>query len=113
MNGIGVLKRAENPSKTKNALDDLRLNGMQKMLRWFLNVFQKIVAEHLQKLPRLHTSRRRRLRETIHRKRPHFWQSEDWYLLYETHQHIDPNCLKSPFPKPALTCYHIPPVHQA
>ncbi|GFU01641.1 hypothetical protein TNCV_1521821 [Trichonephila clavipes] len=30
-NGIGGLKRIENPSKTMNTLDDLQLHGMQKM----------------------------------------------------------------------------------
>ncbi|GFY13800.1 hypothetical protein TNCV_985721 [Trichonephila clavipes] len=48
MNGIGVLKRAENPSKTINALD-YRLYKKRKMLRWCLNAFEKIVVKHLHK----------------------------------------------------------------
>ncbi|GFW06734.1 mariner Mos1 transposase [Trichonephila clavipes] len=32
---------------------------------------------------KLHTSQRRRLRESIRRKRPQFWQSDDWYLLLD------------------------------
>ncbi|GFX16831.1 hypothetical protein TNCV_2518091 [Trichonephila clavipes] len=80
-NGIGVLKRAQNPSKTMIALDDLLLYGTRKMLRWCLNVFEKIVTKHLHKSLRLHTSRSRRLRESIHCKWPQFCQSDDWYLL--------------------------------
>ncbi|GFU85689.1 hypothetical protein TNCV_5126981 [Trichonephila clavipes] len=51
------------------------------MLRWCLNVFEKIVDKHLKNLLRLQTSRRRHLRESIRRKRPQFWQSDDWYHL--------------------------------
>ncbi|GFU31900.1 hypothetical protein TNCV_1111551 [Trichonephila clavipes] len=46
----------------------------RKMLRWFLNVFEKIVAKHLHKSLKLHTSRRHHLREPIRRKLPQFWQ---------------------------------------
>ncbi|GFV38972.1 hypothetical protein TNCV_965381 [Trichonephila clavipes] len=81
MNSIGVLKKAEIPSKTMNALDEFRLHGTRKMLHWSLNVFEKIVAGHLHKSPRLHTSRRRSLRKSIRRKRSQFWQSDGWYLL--------------------------------
>ncbi|GFT25121.1 hypothetical protein TNCV_180191 [Trichonephila clavipes] len=45
--------------------------------------FEKIVAKHLNKSLRLHPYRRRRLREYIRRKRPQFWQSDDWYLLHD------------------------------
>ncbi|GFV45050.1 hypothetical protein TNCV_907971 [Trichonephila clavipes] len=83
MNSIGVLKRAENQSKTMNALDDLRLHGMRKMLRCCLNVFEKIVTKHLHKSLKLHTSRRCRLRESIRRKWPQFWQKDDWYRLHD------------------------------
>ncbi|GFW48286.1 hypothetical protein TNCV_1108491 [Trichonephila clavipes] len=64
----GVLKRDDNPSKTIKTLDD-RLHETRKMLRWCLNVFEKIVAKNLNKSLRLHTFRRRRLRESISRKR--------------------------------------------
>ncbi|GFX00402.1 DUF4817 domain-containing protein [Trichonephila clavipes] len=40
-----------------------------------------IVFKHLYKSLRRRTSRRRRLRESIRRKRPQFWQSDDWHLL--------------------------------
>ncbi|GFW08589.1 hypothetical protein TNCV_2776101 [Trichonephila clavipes] len=53
------------------------------MLRFCLNVFEKIVAKHLHKLLKLHTSRRRRLKESIRRKQPQFWQNDDWYLLHD------------------------------
>ncbi|GFT85010.1 putative mariner transposase [Trichonephila clavipes] len=82
-NGIGVLKKSENPLNTMNALDDLQLHGTRKMLCWCLNVFEKIAAKHLKKLLRLHTSRRRRLRESIYHKWPQFWQSDDWYFLHD------------------------------
>ncbi|GFT55265.1 hypothetical protein TNCV_4611381 [Trichonephila clavipes] len=72
-NGIGVLKRAENPSKTMNTMEVLQLHGTRNMLRWCLNVFENIVARHLNKSLRLHTSRRHRLRESISRKWPQFW----------------------------------------
>ncbi|GFT25034.1 hypothetical protein TNCV_179491 [Trichonephila clavipes] len=83
MNVIGVLKMAENPSKTMNALDDFRLHETRKMLRWCLNVLEKIVAKHLNKSLRLHPYRTRRLRESIRHKWPRFWQSADWFLLHE------------------------------
>ncbi|GFT98517.1 mariner Mos1 transposase [Trichonephila clavipes] len=51
------------------------------MLRLRLNVFEKIATWN--KLLRLHTSRRRRLRQSIRHKRPQFWQSDDWYLLHD------------------------------
>ncbi|GFX02588.1 hypothetical protein TNCV_728421 [Trichonephila clavipes] len=70
-NGIGVLKRADNPLDAMNTLDD-RLHGTQKMLCWYLNVFEKIVVKHLHKSLKIHTSRRRRLRQSICRKRPQF-----------------------------------------
>ncbi|GFX03571.1 hypothetical protein TNCV_4751561 [Trichonephila clavipes] len=63
-NGISVLKRADNPSKTMNTLGD-RLHGTRKMLRWCLKVFEKIVAKHLKNSLRLHTSGIRRLREFV------------------------------------------------
>ncbi|GFU66657.1 hypothetical protein TNCV_3111411 [Trichonephila clavipes] len=53
--GIGVLNRADNPSKTMNMLDD-RLHGTREMLCWCLNVFEKIVVKHLHKLQKIHTS---------------------------------------------------------
>ncbi|GFW50176.1 hypothetical protein TNCV_4695941 [Trichonephila clavipes] len=46
-----------------------------------LSVFEKIVVKHLSSSLRLHTSRRRRLRESIRRKRHRFRQSDKWYLL--------------------------------
>ncbi|GFY30768.1 hypothetical protein TNCV_3119281 [Trichonephila clavipes] len=46
-------------------------------------VRSKIVAKHLNKSLRLLTSRRRRLRESIRRKRSQFWQSDNWYLLHD------------------------------
>ncbi|GFV37337.1 mariner Mos1 transposase [Trichonephila clavipes] len=68
-----------------NTLDD-RLHGTLKMLRWCLNVFEKIVVKHLHKSLKIYTSRRRRLRESIRRKRHQFWQSDDWYLLHDSAQ---------------------------
>ncbi|GFW72078.1 hypothetical protein TNCV_4789661 [Trichonephila clavipes] len=59
--GIGVLKRAENLLNTRNALDELRLHGTRKKLRWGLNVFKKIVAKHLNEPLKHHTSRRLRV----------------------------------------------------
>ncbi|GFW88638.1 hypothetical protein TNCV_829071 [Trichonephila clavipes] len=53
------------------------------MLHWCLNVFEKIVIKHLHKSLKIHTSRRRRLKESICRKRPQFWQGDDWYLIYD------------------------------
>ncbi|GFV90358.1 hypothetical protein TNCV_4380731 [Trichonephila clavipes] len=38
MNGIDVLKMGKNPLSTMNALDELRLHGMLKMLCWCLKV---------------------------------------------------------------------------
>ncbi|GFU62777.1 hypothetical protein TNCV_2388161 [Trichonephila clavipes] len=76
-NDLGVLKWAKNPLIIMNALDDLRLNGTWKTLRWCLNVFEKIVAKHLNISLRLHISRRRRLMESIRRKRPQFWQRDE------------------------------------
>ncbi|GFY12505.1 hypothetical protein TNCV_1799271 [Trichonephila clavipes] len=76
-NSFGVLKTADNPLNTINALDDLWLHGRWKVLRWFLNMFEKIVAKHLNKSPKLHTARRRHLREFIRCKRPQFLQSDD------------------------------------
>ncbi|GFX78511.1 uncharacterized protein TNCV_29511 [Trichonephila clavipes] len=70
-------------------LDD-QLHGERKMLRWCLNVFEKIVVKHLHKSLKMHTSRRRRLRESICRKRPLFWQSDDWYLLHDNAQAHSP-----------------------
>ncbi|GFW49882.1 hypothetical protein TNCV_1885451 [Trichonephila clavipes] len=61
----------------------LQLHETLKMLRWCLDVFEKIVAKHLNKSLRLHTSRRRHLRESIRRKRLQFWRSDDWYLLQD------------------------------
>ncbi|GFX59961.1 hypothetical protein TNCV_4984721 [Trichonephila clavipes] len=57
--GIGILKRADNPSKTMNTFDD-RLHRTQKMLRLCLKVFEKTVAKHLYKSLKINTSRRRR-----------------------------------------------------
>ncbi|GFV03607.1 hypothetical protein TNCV_5005281 [Trichonephila clavipes] len=73
----------ENSSKTMNALDYLQLHGTHKMLRWCLKVFEKIIAKHLHKSLRLHTSRRCHLRESIRRKWPQFGQKGDWYLLHD------------------------------
>ncbi|GFV87140.1 hypothetical protein TNCV_5113581 [Trichonephila clavipes] len=64
-----------------NALDDLRLHASRKMLRWCLNVLEKIVSNDLHKSLRLRTSRKRRLRESNCRKWPQFGQSDDRYLL--------------------------------
>ncbi|GFU22467.1 hypothetical protein TNCV_1934711 [Trichonephila clavipes] len=44
-NSIRVLKRAGNPSNTMNALGDLQLHQTRRMLGWFLNVFEKLVAK--------------------------------------------------------------------
>ncbi|GFT70043.1 hypothetical protein TNCV_4689981 [Trichonephila clavipes] len=81
MNGIDVLKRTEEPSNTMNVLEDLRRHRTCKMLR--SNVFEKIVTKTLNTFLRLHTSQRRRLRESIRRKRPQFWLSDDWYILHD------------------------------
>ncbi|GFU73844.1 histone-lysine n-methyltransferase setmar-like protein [Trichonephila clavipes] len=64
-----------------NPLDD-RLHGTRKMLRWCLNMFEKIVVKYLHKSLKIHTSRRCRLRESIRRKRPQFWQSDDWNFVH-------------------------------
>ncbi|GFX06414.1 hypothetical protein TNCV_2939421 [Trichonephila clavipes] len=42
--GNEAFKRAEIQLQPMSALDDLRLHGMRKMLRWCLNVFKKIVS---------------------------------------------------------------------
>ncbi|GFX38157.1 hypothetical protein TNCV_3837561 [Trichonephila clavipes] len=55
-NGIAMLKSADNPSNAMNKSND-RLHGMRKMLRWCLNVFEKIVVKHLHKSLKIHTSR--------------------------------------------------------
>ncbi|GFW63507.1 hypothetical protein TNCV_401731 [Trichonephila clavipes] len=81
--GIGVLKRAENPSNSMSTLDDLRLYRTQEMLRWCVCVFKKIVVEHLNKSLKLHTLQRFRLKRSNRRKRPQFWQCDDWYLLHD------------------------------
>ncbi|GFT06154.1 hypothetical protein TNCV_1595621 [Trichonephila clavipes] len=39
-NGIGVLKKAENPSNTKNALDDLHLNLNAENIKLILEYVQ-------------------------------------------------------------------------
>ncbi|GFV63662.1 hypothetical protein TNCV_626571 [Trichonephila clavipes] len=39
-------------------------------VRWCLNVFENIIIKHLNKSMRLHNYQIRRLRESIHRKRP-------------------------------------------
>ncbi|GFU82104.1 hypothetical protein TNCV_1326481 [Trichonephila clavipes] len=75
-NNINVLKMADNTSKAMDTLDD-RLQGKQKMLRWCLNMFGKIIVKHLHKSLKIHTFPRRRLRESIHRKQSQFWQSDD------------------------------------
>ncbi|GFU90257.1 retrovirus-related Pol polyprotein from transposon 412 [Trichonephila clavipes] len=51
------------------------------MLLWCLNVFEKIVVRHLHISLKTHISRRRRLREFIRHKRPHFGQSDNSYVL--------------------------------
>ncbi|GFW32062.1 hypothetical protein TNCV_2600881 [Trichonephila clavipes] len=62
---------------------------------WCLNEFEKIIVKHLHKSLKIyediHTTRRRRLRASLYRKRPRFWQSDDLYLCMTTHQHIDSN----------------------
>ncbi|GFX20468.1 hypothetical protein TNCV_3488251 [Trichonephila clavipes] len=78
MDGLGVLKRAENPSKTMNALDELRVYKTRKMLHCCLNEFEKIIVKHLHRSLKIHISQRRRLRESIRR-----WQRDDWYLLHD------------------------------
>ncbi|GFV58737.1 hypothetical protein TNCV_3730751 [Trichonephila clavipes] len=47
-----------------------------------VSVFEKIVVKHLDKSLKIHTSRRRRWREFIRRKRPQLRQSDDWYPLH-------------------------------
>ncbi|GFY24364.1 hypothetical protein TNCV_1014131 [Trichonephila clavipes] len=69
-----------------NTLDD-RLHGTSKMLCWCLNVFENNFVKRLHKSLKIHSSRIRHFRESI--RRPHFWQSDNWYLLYDnalTHQ---------------------------
>ncbi|GFW63459.1 hypothetical protein TNCV_401251 [Trichonephila clavipes] len=85
VNSTEVLKRGDNPSNTMSTFGD-RLHGMNKMLWWCLNVFEKIVVKHFQKSWKVHTARRRRLRESIRRKRPQFWQSDDLYILHDNVQ---------------------------
>ncbi|GFT26082.1 mariner Mos1 transposase [Trichonephila clavipes] len=53
------------------------------MLRWCLNELKKIVVKHLHKLLKIHTSRRRHLREPIRCKWLQFWQSDECYLLHD------------------------------
>ncbi|GFW16168.1 hypothetical protein TNCV_4263331 [Trichonephila clavipes] len=65
--GIEVLKRAYNP--LMNTLDD-RFHGTRKMVSECVRK-----DRHLHKT--LNTFRRRRLRESIRRKRPQFLQSYD------------------------------------
>ncbi|GFU29917.1 hypothetical protein TNCV_1686941 [Trichonephila clavipes] len=88
--GIGVLKRADNPSKKMCTLDD-QLHGKWKMLRWCLNVFEKIVSKHFHKSLTIITFRRRRLRKSICCKRSQFWPTAGWYFCMTANQHIDPN----------------------
>ncbi|GFT20109.1 hypothetical protein TNCV_4994721 [Trichonephila clavipes] len=82
------------------------------MLRWCLNVFEKIVAKHLHKSLRLHTSRGRCLMESIRCKWPHVWQSDDWYLLQNNASAHRSQLAKSSLPKPVLTYFHIHYIHQ-
>ncbi|GFV45561.1 hypothetical protein TNCV_4855831 [Trichonephila clavipes] len=88
---------------------DFRLHGTQKMLRWCLNVFEKIVDKHLHKLLRLHTSRSRRLRESIRRKRPNFWQSGDWYRLQYNPLAHRSQLVKELLPKTHTNVLPLPP----
>ncbi|GFT52534.1 transposable element Tcb2 transposase [Trichonephila clavipes] len=70
-NCICVLTKADNPLKTMDILDELRLHGTQKMLRWYLNVFENIVTQDLNKSLRLHTFQRQHF-SSIHtsKRRP-------------------------------------------
>ncbi|GFT13628.1 transposable element Tcb2 transposase [Trichonephila clavipes] len=74
-NSIGILKRAENPSNTMNALDNPRLHRAWKMLRWCLNVFEKIVAKHEQISEATHFSKTRF--GGIHSSRIFIWKDHD------------------------------------
>ncbi|GFT97735.1 hypothetical protein TNCV_4229241 [Trichonephila clavipes] len=89
-----------------------RLHETRKMLRRCLNVFKKIVDKNLHKSLKIHTSRTHRVRESIRRKRPQYWHSDDWYLLPDMHQYIYPNWLQSSWLKLSLMGSHIPPNHQ-
>ncbi|GFU79149.1 hypothetical protein TNCV_2136721 [Trichonephila clavipes] len=60
-----------------------RLPGKREILRWCLNVFENVVVKHLHKSLRLHTSRRRCLRESIRREWSQLRQSNDWDLLHD------------------------------
>ncbi|GFW41658.1 mariner Mos1 transposase [Trichonephila clavipes] len=77
-NGIDVLKRAENPSKTMNATSRNAENAALVS-----ESARKDRHQTLAQILRLHTSQRRRLREYIRRKRPQFWQKDDRYLLHD------------------------------
>ncbi|GFW12279.1 hypothetical protein TNCV_2489231 [Trichonephila clavipes] len=91
-----------------NALDVLRLHGTRENL----NVFEKIVAKRLQKSLRLHTSRRHRWRESILRKRPQFWQIDDWYLRHDNAQAHRSQLVKVFPAKTRTKVFPHPPIHQ-
>ncbi|GFW98680.1 hypothetical protein TNCV_2758581 [Trichonephila clavipes] len=106
----GILKRADNPLKTMNTLEDLRRHGTRKMLRWCLNVLEKIVVKHLHKSLKVHTSQRRRLRESIRRKRPQLRQSVTTGIFCMTMPSTSIPIGKrvSSSPKLIPTSFHIP-----
>ncbi|GFW91443.1 hypothetical protein TNCV_3376091 [Trichonephila clavipes] len=81
-NHIDELKRAKKPLNIMDALDDLRLHGTRKMLRWYLNVFEM---------------------------RPQFWKNDDWYLLHDNAPTYRSNLIKEFFFKTHIC---IPPIHQ-
>ncbi|GFV60278.1 hypothetical protein TNCV_3469141 [Trichonephila clavipes] len=76
-NDIGVLKRADNSSKTMSILDSLRLPEKLKMPECVHKDYHQTFAQFSE------ASRRCRLRESIRHKRPYFWQSNDWYLSHD------------------------------
>ncbi|GFX20478.1 hypothetical protein TNCV_3488351 [Trichonephila clavipes] len=66
---------SESTSKTK----DDRLQGTRKMLRWCLNILEKIIVRRLHKPLKIHTSRIGCLRESIrHEVNGTLQEAEKW-----------------------------------
>ncbi|GFX48239.1 hypothetical protein TNCV_2920561 [Trichonephila clavipes] len=81
-------------------------------MRWCLNVFKEIVVKHLHKSLRLHTSKRHHLRESIRRKWPQFWQSDDWYHLHDNAPTHRSQLVKDFLAKTRTNVLPHPPNHQ-
>ncbi|GFX91260.1 mariner Mos1 transposase [Trichonephila clavipes] len=91
-----------------NTLYD-QLHGTPKMLRWCLNVLEKIAVQHLHKLLKIHTSLRHRVRESIRRKRPNIWHNDNWHLLLDNAQAHRSQLVKEFLAKTRINVISYPP----